>query len=156
MTDTEAVEIGRPLPAIDRLAAWTGSEWENLTRARSFTEESIIGLRTNLNGLDNEDCSVVVFGSMARGEATRGSDLVWTFLIDGRKRSGGKFRATSSQELKESSEISRSAIRFCTVSEATTTPMQTPPAASCYFWSRGRLEIKTLGRAFKKIYCAVI
>jgi predicted nucleotidyltransferase len=31
----------------------------------------------------NEDASLVVFGSLARGEWTAGSDLDWTYLIDG-------------------------------------------------------------------------
>jgi predicted nucleotidyltransferase len=33
--------------------------------------------------IDSEDISVVVFGSLARGEWTAGSDLDWTLLIDG-------------------------------------------------------------------------
>lgn len=33
--------------------------------------------------LIDPDCSLVVFGSTARGEATTGSDVDWTLLIDG-------------------------------------------------------------------------
>lgn len=33
--------------------------------------------------IDSEDISIVVFGSLARGEWTSGSDLDWTLLIDG-------------------------------------------------------------------------
>jgi hypothetical protein len=37
-----------------------------------------------LRGLDNQDSSIVVFGSLARDEATPGSDLDWTLLVDGK------------------------------------------------------------------------
>jgi predicted nucleotidyltransferase len=33
--------------------------------------------------VDSEDCSLVVSGSLARDEFTPGSDIEWTFLIDG-------------------------------------------------------------------------
>jgi predicted nucleotidyltransferase len=35
----------------------------------------------------SEDTSLVVFGSLARGEWTSGSDLDWTYLIDGQANS---------------------------------------------------------------------
>jgi predicted nucleotidyltransferase len=35
----------------------------------------------------SEDTSLVVFGSLARGEWTRGSDLDWTYLVDGQANS---------------------------------------------------------------------
>jgi len=35
----------------------------------------------------SEDTSLVVFGSLARGEWTAGSDLDWTYLIDGQANS---------------------------------------------------------------------
>lgn len=40
-------------------------------------------LREALYGLDSEDTSIVVSGSLARGEFTGGSDIDWTLLIDG-------------------------------------------------------------------------
>ena len=36
-----------------------------------------------LDGLDSEDTSIAVFGSLARDEFTGGSDIDWTLLIDG-------------------------------------------------------------------------
>jgi len=35
----------------------------------------------------SQDTSLVVFGSLARGEWTTGSDLDWTYLIDGGAKS---------------------------------------------------------------------
>ena len=40
-------------------------------------------LSTEIPKYTSEDTSLVVFGSLSRGEWTRGSDLDWTFLIDG-------------------------------------------------------------------------
>ena len=40
-------------------------------------------LFTKIPGYASEDTSLVVFGSLARGEWTSGSDLDWTYLIDG-------------------------------------------------------------------------
>lgn len=40
-------------------------------------------LSTEIPGYTSEDTSLVVFGSLARGEWTSKSDLDWTFLIDG-------------------------------------------------------------------------
>lgn len=57
--------------------------WSDLKRARLAAEERKERLRTGLIGLDSEDTSVVVSGSLARGEFTSGSDIDWTLLIDG-------------------------------------------------------------------------
>jgi predicted nucleotidyltransferase len=40
-------------------------------------------LSSKIPGYTSEDTSRVVFGSLARGEWTSGSDLDWTYLIDG-------------------------------------------------------------------------
>jgi hypothetical protein len=40
-------------------------------------------LNQQLQGVDSDDCSVVVSGSLARDEFTPGSDIDWTLLIDG-------------------------------------------------------------------------
>jgi predicted nucleotidyltransferase len=60
---------------------------DQFQRARDHSEE----IREELNALlsskvgkyTSEDTSLVVFGSLARGEWTTGSDLDWTYLIDG-------------------------------------------------------------------------
>ncbi len=44
-------------------------------------------LLEEMNRYDSEDTSLVVFGSLARGEWTGGSDLDWTYLVDGQANS---------------------------------------------------------------------
>jgi len=66
------------------LAVRAGREWEHLARARSETVTQIEKLKADLRNLDNLDSSIVVFGSLARGEATHCSDIDWTLLIDGK------------------------------------------------------------------------
>src|ERR1039457_1162058 len=59
------------------------------TRAASkATMEKLDALLTaKIGKYASEDTSVVVFGSLARGEWTSGSDLDWTYLIDGQANS---------------------------------------------------------------------
>ena len=59
-----------PLPTARDAASKTREELDELLSAgiRKYT---------------SEDTSLVVFGSLARGEWTSGSDLDWTYLIDG-------------------------------------------------------------------------
>jgi predicted nucleotidyltransferase len=58
-----------------------------LRQAREFslkTREELDSLLSSAVGkYTSEDTSLVVFGSLARGEWTSGSDLDWTYLIDG-------------------------------------------------------------------------
>src|ERR1700730_14742317 len=44
-------------------------------------------LSSEIPGYTSPDTSLVVFGSLARGEWTTGSDLDWTYLIDGGAKS---------------------------------------------------------------------
>src|SRR5271156_2743308 len=44
-------------------------------------------LSTEIGRYASRDASLVVFGSLARGEWTSGSDLDWTYLIDGGAKS---------------------------------------------------------------------
>jgi predicted nucleotidyltransferase len=44
-------------------------------------------LRRKITEYDSEDTSLVVFGSLARREWTTGSDLDWTYLVDGQANS---------------------------------------------------------------------
>ena len=81
---TEAVDH---ISALDQIRAKLGSEWPAIKRA----EESSQQVRNQLSDLllgdekrfVSEDTSFVVFGSLARNEWTSGSDLDWTYLIDG-------------------------------------------------------------------------
>ncbi len=68
---------------IDLLADKVGVEWQNLAKARAFTQNYRIELAETFAGLDTEDTSIVVFGSLARDEATSKSDVDWTLLVDG-------------------------------------------------------------------------
>ncbi|HWZ46328.1 MAG TPA: nucleotidyltransferase domain-containing protein [Candidatus Saccharimonadales bacterium] len=44
-------------------------------------------LTASIGRYNSEDTSLVVFGSLARGEWTSGSDLDWTYLVDGQANS---------------------------------------------------------------------
>ena len=70
--------------AVDRLAAATGGSWLNIESAHARTQETLRRLKTELSELSNNDASIVVFGSLARGEETERSDVDWTLLVDGR------------------------------------------------------------------------
>jgi predicted nucleotidyltransferase len=69
--------------ALEALEQRLGARWEAIGRARIRTEEILAGLRDALEGLDDPDCSVVVTGSLGRGEANDGSDADWVLLVDG-------------------------------------------------------------------------
>ncbi|HUO31687.1 MAG TPA: nucleotidyltransferase domain-containing protein [Bryobacteraceae bacterium] len=68
---------------VEQLERRLAADWSHLRRARIAAEERKLELRRELDGLDSEDTSVVVSGSLARGEFTPGSDIDWTLLIDG-------------------------------------------------------------------------
>ncbi len=70
--------------SIDLLAQKLGqATWENIRNARVRAQEMRIQYTGALEGLDTDDTSIVVFGSLARDEATEQSDVDWTLLIDG-------------------------------------------------------------------------
>jgi predicted nucleotidyltransferase len=73
----------QPENSIDRLAKLTGSSWRNLAEARRYTTARRLELHQVLDELDSSDTSIVVFGSLARDEASPGSDTDWTLLVDG-------------------------------------------------------------------------
>src|SRR5580704_7693930 len=58
-------------------------------------------LSKKIPGYTSEDTSLVVFGSLARGEWTSGSDLDWTYLIDGGANSDHLLIAQRIQRLLE-------------------------------------------------------
>lgn len=59
--------------------------WPNIAEAAARSEKKLLELATLAAGvLPTDEGSFVVFGSLARGEYTVGSDLDWTVLIDGR------------------------------------------------------------------------
>ncbi len=66
-----------------RLAKKLGLCWENLRRAQTESHAKLSEIELGLLGIDSEDTSIVVSGSLARDEFTAGSDIDWTLLIDG-------------------------------------------------------------------------
>lgn len=69
--------------AVAQLEARLGANWPNLTEARALSQQVRAQLTTELAGIDSADTSIVISGSLARDEFTRGSDIDWTLLIDG-------------------------------------------------------------------------
>lgn len=71
---------------IQKFETKTGKEWKNIKSANKLSVQNKKKLLTLLNEpvkLLSGDCELVVFGSLARNEFTKGSDLDWTLLIDG-------------------------------------------------------------------------
>src|SRR5438128_166873 len=67
------------------LANRCGCHWPTIEKAQKDAEEerSKRAEQFSSAGLVPTDTSLVVFGSLARGEWTQGSDLDWTLLVDG-------------------------------------------------------------------------
>jgi predicted nucleotidyltransferase len=64
------------------------AEWPAIHQAQKASAAQLTRLREAVRAslhdpIDSGDVSLVVFGSLARGEWTQGSDLDWTLLIDG-------------------------------------------------------------------------
>ncbi len=77
--------VSRDLPpSIQALAALCGRQWPTIANAAEAAAEERAKLSAQLSaaGLIPADTSVTVFGSLARGEWTHGSDLDWTLLVD--------------------------------------------------------------------------
>jgi hypothetical protein len=74
-------------PNLDELAKKCGQQWPTITKAAMGAQMERSNLANRLSESDpkliSPDTSVVVFGSLARGEWTQGSDRDWTLLIDG-------------------------------------------------------------------------
>lgn len=70
---------------VEALAARLGAEWPAIARARAASRERMAVLEGGLGDLVSRSAtfSFVAYGSLARGEFTRGSDLDWTLLVDG-------------------------------------------------------------------------
>lgn len=90
-----------------------GREWPAIAKAQKESETRLDQVRqVVLRGddgvpIDSEDISVVVFGSLARGEWTGGSDLDWTLILDGGADHG---HAHTARRFRES--IERAQPRF--------------------------------------------
>ena len=60
-----------------------GANWQHINSAREMARATRARLQSDLAGIDSEDTSIVIFGSLARDEFTEGSDIDWTLLLDG-------------------------------------------------------------------------
>jgi predicted nucleotidyltransferase len=69
--------------AVQKLETQLKCSWPSIRDAAKLTAEKRHAITHLLAGLDSEDISIVVFGSLAREEFTPGSDLDWTLLVDG-------------------------------------------------------------------------
>jgi len=74
--------------SFDRLEAKAERSFPNIAAARRLTTETLSRLHGMLHREVPSDTSVVVFGSLARGEYTPKSDVDWTLLIDGQADPG--------------------------------------------------------------------
>lgn len=72
-----------PESPLAKLERRLGRSWSNIEQSRTATEELVAKLAKELEWLTASDCSLVVFGSLARQEVVEGSDLDWALLIDG-------------------------------------------------------------------------
>lgn len=62
-----------------------GAEWPHVSASRERARRMVAHLHQELNQprLIPSETTLVVFGSLARGELTQGSDVDWTLLVDG-------------------------------------------------------------------------
>ncbi|MGH9419441.1 MAG: nucleotidyltransferase domain-containing protein [Thermoanaerobaculia bacterium] len=68
--------------SVEQLRLRIGGNWPNIFETRRRTDDLLHKLSI-LSDFSSEDASVVVFGSVGRGEVTENSDVDWTLLIDG-------------------------------------------------------------------------
>ena len=64
------------------MAEKLGAKWPSLTRGRERARIEIERIGKACEDLVMPDTSLVVFGSLARGEYTDASDVDWTLLVD--------------------------------------------------------------------------
>lgn len=60
-----------------------GKNWANIEAAQKLSAQTLAKLRQAFSDADSHDTSIVVYGSLARGEFTTGSDIDWNLLVDG-------------------------------------------------------------------------
>ena len=65
------------------LSTRTGEPWPAIFAARATTERLVEKLRAGLAEFEDPNYSIVVTGSLGRGEASEGSDADWILLVDG-------------------------------------------------------------------------
>jgi predicted nucleotidyltransferase len=75
--------MGEPSYRTLGLSQRLGETWSNIEQTRELSSQKIAELKHDLSDLDAEDISVVVQGSLGRGEFTSDSDIDWYLLVDG-------------------------------------------------------------------------
>lgn len=75
--------MGAPDSAIIRLEQAVGGSWRHIRSARSAADVTRERLAAAVDDEGGPDTVLVAFGSLARGELTKGSDLDWTLLVNG-------------------------------------------------------------------------
>ena len=68
---------------IDVIERGLGAEWTAIRAARARTAAVLAQLDASVGDLHDANYSIIVTGSLGRGEATEGSDADWLLLIDG-------------------------------------------------------------------------
>lgn len=71
------------METVQALAKKLGTIWPAIEAAATVTDELMSELRNALSDLDDVNYSIVVTGSLGRGEACRSSDADWMLLVDG-------------------------------------------------------------------------
>lgn len=69
--------------SVEDLANELGATWSFISQGRAKATSEIERIRAACETLVMPDTSLVVFGSLARGEFTDDSDIDWTLLVDG-------------------------------------------------------------------------
>jgi predicted nucleotidyltransferase len=94
---------------LDLLREKTGRAWSAIAAAQQEAQRKLLlirqALKTAAAPIDSEDVSVVIFGSVARGESTLHSDLDWTLLIDGQADPGHAGTARQFAEILRSLQL---------------------------------------------------
>ena len=71
------------LPSVEKLETLLNADWPTIRTCRERSVALWQELETALEGTCSSDVSVVLFGSIARGEVTSASDADWSLLVDG-------------------------------------------------------------------------
>jgi predicted nucleotidyltransferase len=75
--------MGAPSYPTLRLSRRLGRSWSNIEESREFSDLKLAELKEVLLESDSQDTSIVVSGSLGRGEFTPESDIDWYLLVDG-------------------------------------------------------------------------
>jgi putative nucleotidyltransferase DUF294 len=68
---------------VEQLSARADETWPAIHHASARTLELVEKLQDGLQEFDDPNCSIVVTGSLGRGEASEASDADWMMIVDG-------------------------------------------------------------------------